>query len=69
MMVRVVHPKHAKRRIKPIPMPINGNPSLAKGNRLLMRDSLFMDVLPYGGYVVAVIFILSGVVNEVMSED
>ena len=47
MMANVVQPKNAKMTVTPIPMNINGNPSFAKGNRLLMRVSLFMCDEPY----------------------
>ena len=62
IMVNVIQPKNAKMTVTPIPMNINGNPSLAKGNRLLMRVSLFMcDGLSLE--VAGVIFILNGLVN------
>jgi|APSaa5957512576_1039674.scaffolds.fasta_scaffold377169_1 hypothetical protein len=66
IMVNVIQPKNAKMTVTPIPMDINGNPSLAKGNLLWMRVSLFICDKPYGTNgveIVAVIFILSGLVN------
>jgi len=35
-IVRTTRPKYRQRKVKKIPIKINGNPSLAKGNLLLI---------------------------------